>query len=297
MKMERSEMGSVRFGVTTFPTDYGVQVLELARAVEERGFDSLFFNEHTHIPVNRRTAFPGGGELPLEYMHTHDPFIALTVAACVTKRIMLGTGVCLVAQRDPILLAKEIASLDRVANGRVILGIGAGWNAEEMTNHGTPFKQRWGILRERVLAIREIWSRDVAEFHGQFVDFEPLWSWPKPVQKPGPKILLGSKSSRCFDRVIEYCDGWMPIGAPGKERDLANGVNELRLRCEAVGRSIDSLELAVIGLPPQREVARRHIEIGFKHLIFSLPGADRDVSIRALDSCADVVSSLRASIS
>ncbi len=290
-------MNSVRFGLTTFPTDYGLQVLELARAVEERGFDSLFFNEHTHIPVSRRTAFPGGGELPQEYMHTHDLFIALTVAACVTSRIMLGTGICLIGQRDPILLAKEIASLDRVANGRIILGIGAGWNAEEMANHGMSFKQRWGILRERVLAIRQIWSRDVAEFHGRFVDFEPLWSWPKPVQKPGPRILLGSKSSRCFDRVIEYCDGWMPLGIPGKEQDLANGINELRLRLEAVGRSIDSLDLAVIGLPADREVAWRHIDIGFKHLIFSSPAADQDVSIRALDRCAAVVSSLRASIS
>lgn len=290
-------MGSMRFGVTTFPTDFGVSALELAKAVEESGFDSLFFNEHTHIPVSRRTPFPGGGELPLEYMHTHDPFIALAVAACATKRIMLGTGICLIVQRDPILLAKEIASLDRAAKGRVILGIGAGWNAEEMADHGTPFKQRWEILRERVLAMREIWSRDIAKFHGQFVDFEPLWSWPKPLQTPGPQILLGSKSSRCFDRVIEYCDGWMPIGIPGKEQDLANGVNQLRLRCEAVGRSFDSLELAVVGLPAEREVALRHMEIGFKHLIFSLPATDRDVSIRALDRCAAVVHSLRASIS
>ncbi len=228
-------MSSVRFGVTTFPTDYGPDARELAKAVEDRGFDSLFFNEHSHIPVSRRTAFPGGGQLPLEYMHTHDPFIALTVAACVTERILLGTGICLVAQRDPILLAKEVASLDRIAGGRFILGIGAGWNAEEMANHGTRFNQRWGILRERVLAVREIWSRDVAEFHGQFVDFDPLWSWPKPLQRPGPRILLGSKSSRCFDRVIEYCDGWMPIGGPGKEAELASGVKELRLRCETVG--------------------------------------------------------------
>jgi probable F420-dependent oxidoreductase len=288
-------MSSVRFGVTTFPTDYGLPVVELAEAVEERGFDSLFFNEHSHIPVSRRTPFPGGGELPLEYMHTHDPFVALTVAACETRRIMLGTGICLIAQRDPIILAKEIASLDRVSGGRVILGIGAGWNAEEMADHGTPFKQRWGILRERVLAMREIWSCEVAEFHGQSVDFDPLWSWPKPVQKPGPKILLGSRSKRCFDRVIEYCDGWMPIGTPGKEQDLANGINELRLRCENVGRSIDSLDLATIGLPAERDVALRHLEIGFKHLIFSLPSADRDVSIRALDRYAAIVSSLRAS--
>jgi probable F420-dependent oxidoreductase len=297
MVTDKTEMGLVRFGVNTFPTDYGPSIPGLAKAVEERGFDSLFFNEHTHIPVNRRTAFPGGGELPLEYTHTLDLFVALSAAACATTRITLGTGICLIVERDPILLAKEIASLDHISNGRVVLGIGAGWNAEEMADHGTAFKQRWAILRERVLAIREIWSRDAAEYHGEFVNFDPLWSWPKPVQKPGPKILLGSKSRRSFDRLIEYCDGWMPIGTPGKEPELADGLNELRRRCEAAGRSFDSLELAVIGLPPDRDAALRHLEIGFKHLIFTLPAADRDVSMRALDQCAAIASSLRASIS
>ena len=153
-----------RFGVTTFPTDYGLSVVDLAGAVEERGLDSIFFNEHTHIPVSRRTAFPGGGELPKEYSHTHDPFVALAAAAAVTKRIMLSTGICLVIERDPIVLAKEVASLDRISDGRVILGVGAGWNVEEMENHATSYKQRWKILRERVLAMREIWTRDVA--HG-----------------------------------------------------------------------------------------------------------------------------------
>ena len=185
----------VRFGVTTFPTDYGLSVVDLARAVEERGLDSIFFNEHTHIPVGRHTAFPGGGELPKEYSHTHDPFVALAAAAAVTKRVMLGTGICLVIERDPIVLAKEVASLDRISDGRVILGVGAGWNVEEMENHGTSYRQRWKILRERVLAMREIWTRDVAQFHGEFVDFEPLWSWPKPIQKPGPKILLDREAN------------------------------------------------------------------------------------------------------
>jgi hypothetical protein len=151
--------------------------------VEERGLDSIFFNEHTHIPVSQLTPFPGGGELPNEYPHTHDPFVALAAAAAVTNRIMLSTGICLVIERDPIVLAKEVASLDRISGGRVILGVGAGWNVEEMENHGTSYKQRWKILRERVLAMREIWTRDVAQFHGEFVDFEPLWSWPKPDPK------------------------------------------------------------------------------------------------------------------
>jgi probable F420-dependent oxidoreductase len=179
-----------RFGVTTFPTDDGLSVVDLARAAEERGLDSIFFNEHTHIPVSRRTAFPGGGELPKEYSHTHDPFVALAAAAAVTKRIMLSTGICLVIERDPIVLAKEVASLDRISDGRVILGVGAGWNVEEMENHGTSYKQRWKILRERVLAMREIWTRDVAQFHGEFVDFEPLWSCQSRSKSPVRRSCL-----------------------------------------------------------------------------------------------------------
>jgi probable F420-dependent oxidoreductase len=282
----------MRLGVTTFPTDYGLSIVDLARAAEERGFYSLFFNEHTHIPVSRRTAFPGGTVLPKEYSHTHDPFIALAAAAAVTKRIMLGTGICLLVERDPILLAKEVASLDRISNGRVILGIGAGWNVEEMENHGTPYKKRWSVLRERVLAMREIWSNDVAEFHGKFVDFEPLWSWPKPIQDGGPKILLGSKNRRCFERIIEYCDGWMPIASTGSERDLTEGLKMLRARWESVGRSLGALERAAIGMPPDDEMARRLIDGGFMHLIFSIrPGAPEEM-LRMLDTCACLASKI-----
>jgi probable F420-dependent oxidoreductase len=282
----------VRFGVTTFPTDYGLSVLELAKQVEQRNLDSLFFNEHTHIPVSRRTAFPGGGELPRQYSHTLDPFVALTAAAAVTDRIMLGTGICLVVERDPIILAKEIASLDLISNGRVILGIGAGWNAEEMENHGTPYRLRWKILRERVLAIREIWRREAAEFHGQFINFDPIWSWPKPVQKPGPKVLLGSKSARSLARVVEYCDGWMPIGSPEEENELAEGVRALRTLCERAGRPFDSLELALIGLPPAEDTARRLLDAGFSHLIFSLASGKAEQTLSALDRCAHVASRL-----
>lgn len=283
-----------RFGVTTFPTDYGLSVVDLARAVEERGLDSIFFNEHTHIPVSRRTAFPGGGELPKEYSHTHDPFVALAAAAAVTKRIMLSTGICLVIERDPIVLAKEVASLDRISDGRVILGVGAGWNVEEMENHGTAYKERWKILRERVLAMREIWAGDVAQFHGEFVDFEPLWSWPKPIQKPGPKILLGSRSQRCFERVVDYCDGWMPIGRPGEQNDLAEGLGKLRALCDRVGRCFDSLELAVIGLPPSEDLAKRLLGIGFKHLIFSLPSGNAEQTMDDLDARAELAKKLHS---
>jgi probable F420-dependent oxidoreductase len=284
----------LRFGVTTFPTDYGLSVIDLARAVEERGLDSLFFNEHTHIPVSRRTAFPGGGELPREYSHTLDPFVALAAAAAVTKRIMLSIGICLVIERDPIVLAKEVASLDRISDGRVILGVGAGWNVEEMENHGTSYQHRWKILRERVLAMREIWTHDVVQFHGEFVDFEPLWSWPKPIQKLGPSVLLGSRSPRCFERVVDYCDGWMPIGRPGDQSDLAEGLGKLRALCDRVGRRFDSLELAVIGLPPLEDLTQRLLGIGFKHLIFSLPVGDAKQTINELDVRAELAAKLHS---
>ncbi|MGK0472555.1 MAG: putative F420-dependent oxidoreductase, partial [Candidatus Azotimanducaceae bacterium] len=212
------------FGVQIFPTDQTIGPIELAKAVEERGLDSLFFPEHTHIPTSRKTPFPGGTDLPEWYWRTHDPFVALTAAAAVTSRIKIGTGICLVIERDPIVLAKECASLDVLSNGRFILGIGAGWNVEEMENHGASFKNRWKIVREKILAMREIWNKDEAEFHGEFVDFDPIWSWPKPLQAGGPPVWLGANSKWTFDRVAEYCDGWMPIGGMG--RDGMENLNE-----------------------------------------------------------------------
>ncbi|HVA80578.1 MAG TPA: LLM class F420-dependent oxidoreductase, partial [Candidatus Binataceae bacterium] len=172
----------VKFGISMFPTDYAIQPVELALAAEARGFESLWFPEHTHIPASRKTPFPGGIELPKDYSHTHDPFVALGAAAAVTKKLRLGTGVCLVIERDPIVLAKEIASLDLISGGRVELGIGAGWNVEEMENHGAQFKKRWKIVREKILAMRQIWTQEAAEFHGEFVNFDPIWMFPKPVQ-------------------------------------------------------------------------------------------------------------------
>jgi probable F420-dependent oxidoreductase len=282
------------FGITTFPTDYAISPIELAKAVEERGFDSLFFNEHTHIPVSRRTSFPGGGELPQQYCHTYDPFVALAAAAAVTTRLRLGTGICLIVERDPIILAKEIASLDRLSNGRVIVGIGAGWNAEEMENHGTAFALRWKVLRERVLAMRRIWTEDAGEFHGEFVNFDPIWSWPKPVQKGGPKILLGSRGRRCLERVTEYCDGWMPLGSAGALAELARGLGQLRELCASRGRRFESLEVAAIGLDIEKQLALDLLAAGFHHLVFSLPPLDFKSALLSLDSYAGFVRSLGA---
>ncbi len=279
------------FGVMMFPTDYAIQPAELARAVEERGLDSLFFPEHTHIPTSRKSPFPGGGELPPEYSHTHDQFVALTAAAVVTKRIKLGTGICLVIERDPILLAKEAASLDMISGGRLILGIGGGWNAEEMENHGTNFKRRWKVLRERVLAMREIWSKETAEFHGEFVNFDPIWSYPKPVQAGGPPILLGSEAKRAPERVVDYCDGWMPINR--RPEQLAEGLKAIRETADRAGRRFDTIQLGLFAAPGKEDAARRTMEMGFTHLIFPLPPAKADTVMPLLDGYAALSEKLR----
>ena len=276
------------FGVCMFPTDYAIQPVPLARAAEERGFESLFFPEHTHIPASRRTPWPGGAALPKEYWHTHDPFVALGAAAAVTTRLKLATGICLIIERDPLTLAKEVASLDTISNGRVILGIGGGWNAEEMENHGVPFAQRWKVLREKVLALRAIWTEENAEFHGEYVNFDPVWSWPKPVQKNGPPILLGADSKWAAERVVEYCDGWTPIAVRG---DASKGLARLREAAARAGRKFDSLNLTVFGVPP-KEGAARWIEQGFHRILFGLPPASPDVVLPILDRAAEVARKL-----
>src|SRR3954454_6639873 len=203
-------MSAMRFGIAVFPTDYAADPATIARLVEERGFESLFFPEHTHIPVSRRTPYPAGGELPAEYSHTYDPFVALGAAAAATNSLALATGICLVIQRDPIVTAKEVASLDRLSGGRFLFGVGAGWNEEEMENHGTDPRRRFGLMRERVEAMKAIWTDDEAEYHGKQVDFDPIWSWPNRFKKPPPPVLLGGSGERVLDRVIRFGDGWLP---------------------------------------------------------------------------------------
>src|SRR5579884_2532660 len=201
----------MQFGVTMFVTDETISVVDLARAAEDHGFESLWLPEHTHIPTSRTSPWPGGAELPREYSHSLELFVALGAAAAVTSRLRLGSGVCLVIERDPITLAKEVASLDHISGGRFLFGIGGGWNLEEMANHGTDPATRWSLLRERVLAMKEIWTRDEAEFHSRFVNFDPIWQWPKPVQKPHPPIIIGGNGTRTLQRIIEFGDEWIPI--------------------------------------------------------------------------------------
>ena len=271
----------MKIGVFTFNTDYSIRIDELAREVEERGFESLFLPEHTHIPTNWKTPWPGGPKLPQEYWHTLDPFVALTAAAAATTRLKVGTGICLVVERDPITLAKEIASLDFLSCGRFLFGVGGGWNAEEMAHHGTDFTKRWMILRERILAMKEIWTKDEPEFHGEFVNFDPIWSWPKPVQKPHPPVLLGVNQPNARQKVIEYADGWLPLAA--RAGDIPEGIMDLRRRAEAAGRYPDSLTVSVIGAKPDVEVLRSYEKAGVTRAIFGLPVADRDIVLRVLD--------------
>jgi probable F420-dependent oxidoreductase len=278
-----------RFGVSMFPTDYAIQPVPLARAVEERGLDSLFFPEHTHIPASRLSPWPGGADLPRDYWHTHDPFVALAACAAVTERIRLGTGICLVIERDPIVLAKEVASLDMISNGRVILGIGAGWNREEMENHGANFKQRWAIVREKVLAMKQIWTQDNAEYHGEHVNFDAIWSWPKPVQPGGPPIWIGANTKWTFDRVAEYADGWMPIGGMG-----SGALDRLREACEKRGRNVADIQLALFGAPLDEAQARGRLEQGFGDLVFNLPSEGVDKTLPRLDRIAALAERLRA---
>jgi len=274
----------MHFGVVMFPTDYAMRVDDLARAVEARGFESLWFPEHTHIPVSRRSPWPGGPTLPKEYWHTHDLFVALATAAAVTTTLKVGSGICLLVERDPITTAKEVASLDFLSRGRALFGIGGGWNAEEMEDHGTDFKQRWRVLRERVLAMKRIWTEDEAAFEGDFVRFEPLWSWPKPVQKPHPPILLGGHGPRALARVVDYCDGWLPISV--RAGDLEGGMTELRRLALEKGRDPRSISASVYGAPLDAAGLVRFRDLGVARAIFALPSAEADTVLPLLDRAA-----------
>src|SRR5919201_4329778 len=213
--------GSMDFGLAIFPTDYAISPPDLGRMAEERGFESLWFPEHTHIPASRETPWPGGGELPREYSHTLDPFVALSAAAVATERLLLATGICLVVERDPITTAKEVSSLDQLSGGRFLFGVGAGWNVEEMENHGTDPGQRFDVMHERVEAMKVIWTQDEASYNGRFVNFDRIWSWPKPAQRPHPPIIVGGNGRRVLERVVAYGDEWMPnrIGSPDELGD------------------------------------------------------------------------------
>lgn len=269
----------MELGIAIFPTDRTIRPDRLAREVEDRGFGSLFFTEHTHMPVDH-SPHPSGGPLPDEYRRTHDPFVALTAAALATERLTVATGICLVAQRDPIVLAKEVASLDVLSGGRVVFGVGYGWNRPEAEHHGIRFADRRDIVREKVLAMRRLWTEEEARFDGAHVSFEATWMWPKPVQDPHPPILLGAApGSLTFSHVVEFCDGWMPIGA----RDVREHLVLLHDAAEQAGRDPASLSLTVYGTKPDPGRLAELVELGVDRTVLFLPSADEATVLEHLD--------------
>ncbi len=275
----------MKFGITMFPTDYAIGPGELAREVEAHGFESLFFPEHTHIPTSRKSPWPGGPELPREYSHTLDLFVALTAAAAATERLLVGSGICLVIERDPIVLANEVASLDLVSGGRALLGIGGGWNLEEMENHGTDPKRRWRRMRETIEAMKAIWADDEAEYHGELVDFDPIWQWPKPVQNPHPPVIIGGDGPNTLKRVVRYGDGWMPIDGRG-DTDLGQRISELNELAASAGRAPIPVSLFGVAADPERIEA--HAKAGVERIVFSLPPAPAAEILPKLEARARV---------
>jgi len=274
----------MRVGAFYFPADYGINMAELAKALEDRGFDSLFVPEHTHIPASRKSPFPGGGELPKRYSHTHDPFVALSFAAAATKKLKLGTGILLVPQHEPIVTAKAIASLDQLSGGRFIFGIGGGWNVEEMENHGAKYQTRFKQMREHVLAMKELWTKEEASFDGEFVKFDRVWSWPKPAQQPHPPVILGGETDHTLRRVIEYCDGWFP--RPRGGFDVVKGVAHLRQMAEKAGRDPSTITTIVFGSANDAKVLESYDKAGIQSALLAIPDDSRDEILRYLDKIA-----------
>jgi probable F420-dependent oxidoreductase len=271
----------MKFGIAIFPTDYAISMAELAPAVEELGFESLWVAEHSHIPASRLSQWPGGAELPKHYWHTLDPFVALTAAAMSSKTIKVATGICLVIQRDPIHTAKQVASVDVVSNGRFLFGIGAGWNREEMADHGTAFESRFKLMRERVEAMKAMWTQDESEYHGEMVDLGPTWCWPKPVQKPYPPVLLGGSGPSVLKRVVAYADGWMPNRGDDLDR-----IAELQELARAAGRG--RMDISTY---PKAEAAvlQEHAKAGVDRCIFYVPPDGRDQALKRLEELVVLV--------
>src|SRR5829696_323533 len=268
-------------GLTCFLTDRSITPVALARAAEERGFSSVWLPEHTHIPVSRATPAPMGEPLPEEYRRTLDPFVALATVAAVTGRLRLGTGICLVAQRDPVITAKEVATLDHLSGGRFTFGIGFGWNVEELGDHGVAFDDRRSVARERMLAMRRLWEQDEAAFTGEHVRLEPSWAWPKPVQRPHPPIFIGGAGGpSLFRHIAEYADGWLPIGGRG----VRDALPQLRQAAEEAGRDPDELRVAPFGTVPSQGKLEHYASMGITEVVLQLPSGSEDEVLRVVDA-------------
>jgi probable F420-dependent oxidoreductase len=280
----------MHFGASMFFTDYSMTSAALAKALEDRGFESVWAPEHSHIPASRRSPWPGGADLPKMYYDVMDPFVTLTAAAAATTTLKIGTGVCLVNQRDPIQTAKLVASIDQVSGGRFLFGIGIGWNAEEMENHGTVFKTRAKLVRERVEAMKAIWTGDKAEYSGEFVNFEPLMSWPKPVQKPHPPVIVGGAFPQGARRAVRYGEGWIPLaGRPGPDGDVSNTLPQFHAMLKEAGRDPESCPVSIFGAGEDADTLKRYRDLGIARVSVALPAAKEDVVLPILDRWAELI--------
>ena len=283
----------MKVGAAIFFTDYSIGPVELARAMEERGLESLWAPEHSHIPVSRTTPFPQGGDLPKKYYDVMDPFVTLSAAAAATKTLKVATGICLVVQRDPIQTAKAVASLDQISNGRFLFGIGAGWNAEEMADHGTEFKSRFKLMQERVEAMRAIWTKSKAEYQGDFVKFPPMMTWPKPVQKPHPPVLVGGAFPYGARRAIAYGDGWLPHAKRPKYGDVIGLLPEFRQMCKEAGRDPATLPITIFGHAEDADLANRYRDEGCDRIVINIDPVKADEALPKLDRIATIMQAVK----
>ncbi len=277
----------MKFGGAICFADYTMGPVELGRAMEERGFESVWAPEHSHIPTSRATPFPQGGDLPKKYYDVMDPFVTLSAAAAATKTLKIGTGICLVSQRDPIQTAKSVASLDQISGGRFLFGIGAGWNAEEMADHGTAFKDRFKVMRERVEAMRVIWTKSKAEYSGEFVKFPPMMTWPKPVQKPHPPVLVGGAFPHGAKRAIAYGDGWIPHAKRPAYGDVIGLLPEFRKMVKEAGR--EPMPVTIYGHPEDADLAKRYQDDGCERIVINLAQGTADEILPQLDKLATII--------
>ena|ERR1700722_3780362 len=276
----------MKFGGMMFFTDYSMSAMELARALEERGFESVWAPEHSHIPLSRKTPYPGGGDLPKPYYDAMDPFVVLAAASQVTRTIKLGTGVLLVQQRDAIQTAKLVASLDQVSQGRFLFGVGGGWNQDKMENHGTVYATRFQRVRESIEAMKEIWTKPKSEYHGELVNFDPMVAYPKPVQKPYPPIHVGGAFPQGARRAIRYGDGWIPVAGRG---DLTEVLPKFDEMVRDSGRDRGSIEVTMFGLGEDTDKLKRYADLGVARVVAGLPAEKSDKVLPIIDKWANMI--------
>jgi len=279
----------MQIGAAMFFTDYSMSSIELARALEERGFESIWAPEHSHIPLSRKSPFAGGGELPKQYYDVMDPFVTLSAAAAATKTIKVGTGVCLVIQRDTIQTAKLVASLDQVSGGRFLFGIGGGWNQDEMEDHGTVFATRFKKMREQIEAMKLIWTENKPEYHGEIVDFPPMMTWPKPVQKPHPPVIVGGMFPHAARRALRYANGWIPHSRRPHYEDVTDFLPQFRQMAAEAGRKLEDVPVTVWGVQPDYDRIRRYEEQGVARGVVQLVPETADKTLPLLDRWAELI--------